>query len=377
MKIVLFTGSRADFGFLRHLASTIQDEPEIKQLFLVSGSHFEAVAGLTLGEIQASGFEFVQTSSVVPRAESTTYIANFLSNAVRENAKSLSEIAPDCVVVLGDRIEAMGLALAAHSLRIPIAHLHGGESTPMVLDEGYRNAITKLASVHFVSTNAHEENVLRLGEARERVFQVGALAVEAVRKTKLLSREVLSRLVPISFDRLLLFTFHPVTMFADMGVSELRESLHALRDLDEFSVCVTGSNLDGSVGTFRGLLEEFVAEAPEKRVMIPSLGNENYLNLMRLARVCVGNSSSGLLEAPIVGTPTVDIGSRQAGRFKPHSVISVTASRDEIIPAIRLASTDNFRSKSLNAGEIFGTGETSRSIVSELKLRFSNNTLLK
>ena len=367
VRVAIFTGSRAEFGFLRHLARTMQSDSFLRPLLLVSGSHLDQRAGSTLVEVEELELETLISRPVIPQEETGHYVADYLATAIREIALLLDQVPLEALIVLGDRIEAMAAALAAHSKNIPIVHLHGGERTHLVLDEGYRNAISKLASIHFVTTDQYRKNVVALDEDPRRVLNVGALAVEATRQVPSFGRDELERRLGVQVDRLLLTTFHPVTLLKDRGLGELHATLTALEGMTGFSICVTGSNLDGALEEFANAIIQFVAKDPTRRTYLPSLGSDLYLNALRAAKACIGNSSSGLLEAPIVGTPSVNVGTRQQGRLSPRSVISCDAQTEQILSSLFLATSNEFRAQCVGAGDVFGDGRTSLRITDHLK----------
>ena len=366
----MITSSRAEFGFLRHLARTLADSTDTTVTFIVSGLHIDDRAGRTISEIEITGVRYVQTQTVVPSRESPTYVASYLASAVSQFAEIFTREVPDVVILLGDRIETMAAALAAHSLQLPIAHLHGGERTLGLLDEGYRNAISKLASIHFPSTDAHRQAVIALGEAPSRVFNVGALAVEAVKSNSFISQVELEEMLNMELEQLLVVTFHPVTLAADRGLAELQALIKALEFLSDFQVLITGPNLDSAIEVFSPALLRFADQNPHRVRFVASLGSRQYLSILKRSVCCLGNSSSGLIEAPILGVPSIDIGQRQSGRYKPASVKSVPANPSAIVDAVRDVSAKCSLHNTRTIGtDVFGTGDTSLQI-SEILQQF-------
>lgn len=378
MKIHTVSSSRAEYGFLYHLVEAFDKQPDFNCSFVLSGLHVDRRTEHKVESSEAANTRCIFTSTVIPLSESRTYVADYLAASTTEFAKVFADESVDLVVLLGDRIETMGAALAAHSLRIPIAHLHGGETTLGLLDDGYRNAISKLSSLHFPSTEIHRENLIRLGEDPQRIFNVGALAVEAVRGTGLLSTEQLESLFGMPVDHLLIVTFHPVTLSVDQGLAELDSVLSALDSLDQFQIVLTAPNMDGGVAAFRQRIRDFVSRNGERARFFESLGHRQYLSALHTSVACVGNSSSGLIEAPILGVPTVDIGSRQAGRFKPSLVVSTRAEPKLIVEAILTLYQKRLEGETREIRETeFGSGNTSQEIVRIIRSCYYSNSLSK
>lgn len=377
VKITVFSGARSEFGFLKCLVEKLEEATDVTCRLLVSGMHLDARSGLTLEEISESGFQIVTTRPVVPKLESESFVAEYLAQSIVEVSRVVGSTETDALIVLGDRIETMAAALVAHSKAIPIVHIHGGERTKSLIDDGYRDAITKLASVHFASTEEHANNIIQMGENRRRIFNVGALAVEAVTSTPVISDQEFLTRVGLPSQNLILATFHPVTLLSDSGQLELEAMLAALRQFPSMNICITGSNLDGAVCEFRERVESFVQESPKTRVLIPSLGSSLYINALRRATVCLGNSSSGLIEAPIVGIPSIDIGQRQQGRFKPKSVIHTEATVNGIAEAVNRVILQSEHAAFREVAGDYGDGSTSLKIVAVIKEMWNSGTLHK
>jgi UDP-N-acetylglucosamine 2-epimerase (non-hydrolysing)/GDP/UDP-N,N'-diacetylbacillosamine 2-epimerase (hydrolysing) len=378
MKVYLVSSSRAEYGFLTCLADAIGKQTDIDCSFVLSGLHVDPRTEHISDRSKISTIKHILTNNVVPVSESQTYVAEYLAASTNEFARLFAKGSVDLVVLLGDRIETMGAALAAHSLRVPIAHLHGGEVTLGLLDDGYRNAISKLSSLHFPTTETHRENLVGLGEQPERIFNVGALAVEAVGRTDLLSVKQLESLFDMSIDKLLVVTFHPVTLARDQGLAELEELLNALESLTDFQIVFTSPNLDGAIEVFRQRIKEFLLRNGMRARLFESLGHRQYLSALNAAVACVGNSSSGLIEAPILGVPTVDIGLRQTGRFKPSSVTSIPAESKLILAAIQKFWRDRRDSGTRRAKEnVFGAGDTSDRITQTIREHHLSSSLSK
>ncbi len=307
MKVCVFTGTRAEYGLLRPLLRRLEADPEVQLALLVSGAHFSDRHGRTVQEIEADGFAIARSVPLDIATETPQDGCRAMAQALEGCGAALAGIAPDLLVLLGDRYEALACACAAALHSIPVAHLYGGEITRGAVDELFRHAITKMSHVHFTSTEEYRARVIRMGEDPARVHNVGALGVEGIRTLPLLSLQELEadlgfRLGP----QYLLATFHPVTL----GSGGEEEALGFLGGLDaalarrpQLRILFTGANADHGGEAVDRLVRQFAARHPERVRLAASLGQTRYLSAMRHCAAVVGNSSSGIIEAPASACP--------------------------------------------------------------------------
>lgn len=365
LKIAAVTGSRAEFGIMRWLLQDIAGDNELDLALIVTGTHLEAAHGNTVDEIVASGLPIAARVPIALSDDSPRGIAQSMALALTGTADALAALAPDLVLLLGDRFEIMAAAEAAMLHRIPIAHIAGGDVTEGAIDDVIRHAITKMAHLHFVTNAESAERVRQLGEEERRIFVTGSPALDHLRRAVPVSRDALeARLDAPLGQRNFLATFHPETLASDFGLAQLDELLAALEAvrLEGDALWFTKSNADSGGAEVNRRIEQWAADRDWVRVYI-SLGHANYLALMELADVVLGNSSSGLYEAPAVGTPTVNIGGRQGGRLTADSVFDTAPERAAIADAISRALAFDRAS----AYSPYGDGFASEKIIAAIK----------
>jgi len=367
-KIAVFTGTRAEYGLLYWLMREIERDSDLELQLIVSGMHLSPEFGYTVDTIEGD-FHVDEKVEMLLSSSSGVGIAKSIGLGVIGFADALDRLKPDCLVILGDRFEALSIAQTAMILQIPVAHLHGGELTEGLIDEAIRHSITKMSHLHFTSAEVYRNRVIQLGESPETVFNVGAPAIENVRRLKLLSQEELEQSLNFELgNQPLLVTYHPVTLEEGGGVDSLRNLLQALETLaPEQKFVITFPNADTHGRELITVLKNFAAKHKERVLFTQSLGQLRYLSLMRICGAVVGNSSSGLLEAPAFGVPTVDIGIRQKGRFKPASVIESGDELEEIKDALAKALSASHRETSKTASNPYGDGHVSEKIIQVLK----------
>ena len=313
-KVCVVTVSRADYGLLRWVIQGIHDSPELELQLVVSGAHYVESQGKTVQEILDDGFPIAASVPIAPEQTNPVDINQALGRGLAELGKVFDELAPDVLVLLGDRSETMVAAVAATVAGIPIAHIHGGEVTLGAIDDAFRHSITKMSSLHFVAREEYRDRVIQMGEDPERVFVVGALGHESIQRMNLLSREEIARELGISFgEHNLLVTVHPETLNPKNNENLIRSVIGALRQLPESHVFITASNTDSGGDDFNRQVRQF-AEKSKNVWFFESLGTLNYLTVLSHVDAIVGNSSSGIHEAPLLGITTVNVGDRQSGR---------------------------------------------------------------
>lgn len=341
-RVCVVTGSRAEYGLLYWLMKEIQAEPLLDLQVIATGMHLSPEFGLTYRKIEEDGFRVDACVEMLLSSDTPVGIAKSIGLGVIGCADAFERLQPDIVVLLGDRFEIFAAAQAALVARIPIAHLHGGETTEGAIDEAFRHAITKMAHLHFTATEEYRERVIQLGEDPGRVFNFGAAATDGIRNQKFLSRPELEKALGFAFGKSnLLVTFHPVTLEIDTAGQQFGELLAALDNYPETRLIFTMPNADTGGRVVRKMIEGYVAAHPERAVAYDSLGQLRYLSVMRQTDAVVGNSSSGLIEAPSFQVGTINIGDRQKGRIKTASVIDCEPIRESIRRALqRLYSKD-------------------------------------
>lgn len=326
LRVAVVTGTRADWGLLRPLVDILGADPFFDVRIIVTGSHLSERFGMTVREVEQGGREVAARVPVDLEDDSELGVARATATVLAGVADALARLDADLVVILGDRTEALAAASAAAILRIPIVHLHGGEITEGAIDDMMRHAITKLASLHFTSTEVYRRRVIQMGEDPARVVCVGALGVDNALRMPRLSREQLeSELGPVFGRRTALVTFHPETGSGPhlRSLEDFHELLEGLERVSDLALVFTRPNADAGNRALSDSLDAFVATHPDRSRVFTSLGVARYLSMLALTDVCVGNSSSGIIEAGALGTPTVDVGDRQKGRVAGATVIHV------------------------------------------------------
>lgn len=377
-KICVVTGSRAEFGLLRCLMQDIADAPDLELQVAATGMHLSPEYGLTYREIEAAGFSIAARVEMLLGADTPSAIAKSMGLGMIGFADAFARLAPDIVVVLGDRFEILSAASAALVARIPLAHLHGGELTEAAFDDAIRHAITKMSHLHFVAAEDYRRRVIQLGEPPDRVFNVGGLGVDAIKRLALLPRDALE--ADLGFElgpRSLLVTFHPVTLEGEAeSTRQMRALLDALAALDDVRLVFTLPNADTGGKALARMVERFVAHHP-RASHHASLGQLRYLSLLAQVDAVVGNSSSGLAEAPTFGVPTVNIGDRQNGRLQAQSVINSVPAEAAILEAIQLAFSSGFRRGIGGVVNPYGDGGAASKIVEVLSTHPLSDLLAK
>jgi GDP/UDP-N,N'-diacetylbacillosamine 2-epimerase (hydrolysing) len=334
----------------------LQESKEIELQVIATGMHLSPEFGLTYNEIEQAGFRIDAKVEMLLSADTASAVTKSMGLGLIGYADALTRLAPDIVIVLGDRFEILAAATASMIAGIPIAHLHGGEITEGAYDDYIRHSITKMSQLHFVAAEAYRRRVVQLGEHPDRVFIVGGLGIDAIKRTKLLDLEALETSLEFQFGlRSLLITFHPVTLEGDSSIQQMRELLAVLDEMSDTNLIFTMPNADNGSRELSGMIEDFVATHTNARVYT-SLGQLRYLSCMQFVDGVVGNSSSGLAEAPSLGVGTVNIGDRQKGRLSASSVIHCNPNVDSIREAINILYEPSFREKLKETVNPYGQG---------------------
>ena len=366
-KICVITGTRAEYGLLRLLMQGICNDAQLELQVVATGMHLSPEFGSTYKVIEADGFRIDRKVEMLLSSDSATGMGKSVGLGVIGFADTLAELQPDLIVVLGDRFEILAAVTAALFMRIPVLHLHGGEVTEGALDESMRHAITKMSHVHCVATEEYRQRVIQLGEQPARVYCVGGLGVDAITQTKPMDLAELEASLDFKFKkRNLLITFHSATLEGESTGSQMEELLAALEGLDDTGLIFTLPNADAGGRELIAMLQAFTAKNPNARAYA-SLGQLRYLSCMVHCDGVVGNSSSGLLEAPTLKKGTVNIGDRQRGRLQASNVINCRARRNEIKVALQKLYSPAFQAGLAKVSNPYGDGGASARIVDIIK----------
>lgn len=342
-KICVVTGTRAEYGLMRWLMEAIAANEALELQLVVTGMHLSPEFGLTWHAIEEDGFKIDRKVEMLLSSDTPVGITKSIGLAMIGFSEAFSQLAPDILVVLGDRFEILAAATSAMVARIPIAHIHGGEATEGLIDEAIRHAVTKMSHLHFVATDEYRRRVIQLGENPSRVFEVGGLGLDNLDRLELLSLEDLEKSIGFKFlTRNLLITFHPVTLENNGAALQLNELLVALKNLENTGLIFTLPNSDTDGRVLIEMVQEFVKNHPNAKAY-QSLGQLKYLSCMRLVDGVIGNSSSGLIEAPSLKKGTINIGERQEGRIKSKSVIDCEPNRDAITKSLNTLYSKSFQ----------------------------------
>lgn len=369
-RIAVFTGTRAEYGLLFWIMKAIQEDPELDLQLIVSGTHLSAHFGETFREIEADGFNIDAKVDMLLSSNSPTAVVKSMGLANIGFADALSKLQPDLLLILGDRFEALAMAQSALIMNIPIAHIHGGELTLGAYDNSIRHAITKMASSHFTAAEPYRKRILQMGEEPGNVFNVGAPGLESIARFKPLPFEKFVKDVGIPLNSpYFLITFHPATLDKTAPEAAFENLLQVLQEQDTHQLLFTWPNADnGSYGIIT-MLEDFCQRNSQRAFAVKSLGSQRYLSALAHADAVIGNSSSGIIEAPAFKIPTVNIGLRQKGRLAADSVIHCDPDYASISDALHKARDPGFRASCLDAVNPYGDGQVAARILSILKKR--------
>lgn len=375
MNICVVTTTRADYGLLKPLIGRFLDDGTFCVNIVATGTHLSEKYGYTYKEIEKDGFQTAAEIAILPDEKDSLAVPKCMANAIVKFSEYFQADRPDFVLLLGDRYETFAIASAAYNARIPIIHLCGGDTTEGALDEAYRHSITKMSYLHFVSNEDARRRVIQLGEAPERVFNVGSLGIENALHEPLMSVEELERDLHFRLGgRYAVVTFHPVTLEADTAEAQCRELMQALEKREDFRYIITKSNADENGGRINKLWDEY-GEERDNVYVTESLGMKRYLSAVSHARMVIGNSSSGLSEVPAFHVPTINIGDRQKGRLRGKSVLDCKPEKADILRAMDIAESVAFLKEIQVEASVYGDGHTSEKIISILKQFIFNNDI--
>ena len=363
-KICIVTGSRAEYGLSYWIMKEIDRQPSLRLQVIATAAHLSPEFGNTVREIEQDGITVDKKVEMLLSADSPGAIAKSTGLGMIGLSDAYEDLRPDLIVLLGDRYEILAAAAAALFHKIPVAHVHGGEATEGAFDDAIRHAVTKLAHLHFTSTEAYRRRVIQMGEQPERVFNVGGLGVDAIKRRKLLGREELEESIGFALGRHnLLVTYHPVTLGQRSSADEFAALLEALDRLEDTRVIITKPNADTDGRVIGDMIDSYVAKHPERARAYVSLGQTRFLSTLRQCDAMVGNSSCGILEAPALGVGTINIGDRQKGRIGADSVIDCEPTVESIGTALDKLYSPAFQEKLGTVVSPYGEGGASAKIV--------------
>lgn len=377
-KICVVTGSRAEYGLLSGLMKQINESEDLMLQVIATNMHLSPEFGLTYKEIEKDGFVIDKKVEMLLSSDTSNATAKSVGLGMIGFADAYGDLNPDLIVVLGDRFEILSAVSTALFFKIPVAHLHGGEITEGAYDDAIRHAITKMSHLHFTSTEEYRKRVIQLGESPERVFNVGAIGVENIKRESFLSKKELEESLNFEFgDKSLLITFHPVTLETCTAKQQCNNLLEVLGSHPEYRILFTLPNSDTNGRIIIECIKDFVVKNKERAIVFNSLGKRRYLSALKYVSAVIGNSSSGILEVPSFGIPTLDIGDRQKGRIAAKSVVHCGTSADEIENGIRLIFSENIQSIAKLRNNPYEKEGTIDMIISQLKTYPLENLIQK
>ncbi len=379
-KICVFTGTRAEYGLLQPLLTAIEKDKELELQLIVSGMHLSDEFGLTYQLIEADGFRIDEKIETLLGSDSPSGVCKSMGLGMIGYQGALERLSPDILIILGDRFETFTIVACALVLNLPVAHIHGGEKTTGAIDEGFRHAITKMSHLHFTCAPPYRERVIQLGEHPDRVFNVGALGVENIKNLPLLKEDAFRSKYGISRNRqYVLATFHPVTLESEKAEVQFNELLSALLDkrFKDLSIIITKANADACGRRINKRIDAFALENKKRVMAFTSMGQIKYLSAMKYATAVVGNSSSGILEAPSFKIPVVNIGKRQNGRISADNIIHCPTQKALIVEALTKAISPDFRDNLASMNSPFDKKDTAKSIKNIIKTTDVSGIVIK
>ena len=375
-KICIFTGGRAEYGLLKPLLHELKNNKNIELQILVSGMHLSPEFGLTYKEIENDGFTCDEKIEMVMSSDTPISISKSMGLGLISFSEALTRLNPDILVTLGDRYENMAIVTSALVCRIPVAHIQGGEKTLGAIDDQFRHCITKMSWLHFVATDEYKDRVVQLGESPERVFNVGALNVDALNKIRTLSKNQLEEELNFSFEhKTVLVTFHPATLQKGTSGKYFQQLLDVLDSINDLGIIFTKTLADTEGRVINQMIDDFVSANKNKSIAFTSMGQLKYISALRYVDVVAGNSSSGVIETPSFKVPTLNIGDREKGRIMADNVICVEQNLDSIKAGFNKAFSSSFKNSLINMNNPYEKPNTAKKIATILaKSEIPNST---
>lgn len=374
-RIVVLTATRAEYGLLKPIMTKLLGDPYFDTRIAVTGTHLSPEFGMTVTEIESDNLPIDKKIEIILGSDTPVALSKSMGLAMISFSEYFEECRPDAIMVLGDRYETLAVCCAAMNARIPIFHLYGGETTEGAIDEAIRHSLTKISCLHFTSTEAYRKRVIQMGESPDRVFNVGAMGVENALNTQCMSMPELEESIGFTLgEKYVVGTFHPVTLERATAGKQTEELLAALDQHKEFRYLFTGANSDTDGRSINRMLKDY-AQSHENFCLVDSLGMKRYLSALKNSMFVIGNSSSGLVEAPSFKIPTINIGDRQRGRIAGETVIHCNPERHAIGQAIQKAMDATFREAVRGAENPYGDGHTSEKILEIIKDFFVNDRI--
>lgn len=376
-KICVVTGTRAEYGLLYWLLKEIEADKDLELQLIATGMHLSPEFGLTYQTIEKE-FKINKKIEMLLSSDTSVGISKSMGLAQISFAESYDELKPDIVIVLGDRYEIFSATSAAMIARIPIAHIHGGEKTEGLIDEPIRHSITKMSHLHFTATEEYKNRVIQLGEDPSRVFNVGGMGIENIKRLELLNKKEFEKSIEFKLNsKNILVTFHPVTLENSTAQEQFKELLDAIDELEDTNIIFTKANSDTDGRVINQMIDEYVTKNSNKSIVFTSLGQLRYLSALQYVDAVVGNSSSGLAETPSFKIGTINIGDRQKGRIKASSVIDCEPNKDSILKSFEKLYSKEFQETLKTTINPYGDGCASKKIVEILKSVDLKNILKK
>lgn len=362
-KAAVVTATRAEYGMLKNVIDRIDKSEKLELCLMVTGTHFVPEYGMTIKEIEQDGYPIAERIDVLMASDTPSAVSKTMGLTMMSFAEAFERQQPDCLVVLGDRYEILAVCSAAMNAGIPIIHISGGETTQGAIDESIRHCITKMSYLHFAGCETYRQRIIQLGEEPDRVYNFGDVGIESIRLVPAMTKQELEESINFSLDKpYMSVTFHPVTLEVQEAEAQMQELLAALENFGDMKFVITKANADAGGRRINKMIDSFVAEH-DNCAAYASLGIKRYVNLLRFSEGMIGNSSSGIREAPTIGVPTINIGNRQKGRLQADSILNCAPRKEEIIQAVRKSQTVEFREQARHTVNPYGDGNASERIV--------------
>lgn len=376
-KISVLTGTRAEYHLMYPVLKKIVEHPDLELDLIVTGAHLSAKYGNTYQAIEKDGIPISIKLPILKDDEEIVDMDRAIAECMLGCSKHFEDVKPDLLLVLGDRYELFGAVIPAINQHIPIAHIHGGETTEGAIDEAVRHSVTKCSYLHFTCCEPYRKRVIQLGESPDRVFNVGGLGVENILTQSLMTQEDLEKNLSFPLNNYSLVTFHPVTLEEGTAVQQVKEMLDAFLEVEDMNFIITKANADAGGNKINEVIDQYAEKYPQKFYTEFSLGMVRYLSAMKYAHLVIGNSSSGILEAPSFRVPTINIGDRQKGRIKCESIIDCNPNKKAILDAISKGLSSSFRDSIKTMESPYGNGTTSQQIIDIINKYLENGIDLK